>query len=609
MRLQPKLTLGILAAAAVPLAISGLSQARLSARALRSRIMQDHAALAHNAADGVASFFDQAASTLELLPELSDLERADPELAAGVLRVAYHAEHDAAVIAFLDDHGAERVPSVYLSGKDAAAALGKPAVRDADRDAFLRRVPVAQALAHGRALGPIAWTGDPAEARVALAVAVKGADGTYLLAADLSLARLSARLSALSQAGVEVSLVDGARRAIAPGLPPVALPADRDPTGALPAADVASVRPPGRAAALAAFAPAATWGVGVLVAQPEAAAFSHVAELRRRALYWLAIAALCAAVVGIALARDVARRIATLAGSDELAGLARSFNKMAADLGTATDAIRKRNAEIEGKNAEISKWNRELEQRVADKTRELRQAEDALLRARSLAAVGNLGAGMAHEINNPLTGILGIAQLLLADLPAGAPERALVGDLENQAQRIRAIVKNLLELSDTERGAGEQAVDLNAVVTDALALSRPELERGKIEIVTQLAGKLPAVRGDAARLEEVVIELCENARRAMPKGGTLTIATSTPDDKLVALRVTDTGGGIAREHLEKIFDPFFTTKMHWRATGMGLTMVHKVVEQHRGSIAVDSPPGRGASFTLSFPAAAGTHLV
>jgi signal transduction histidine kinase len=323
----------------------------------------------------------------------------------------------------------------------------------------------------------------------------------------------------------------------------------------------------------------------------------------------------------------VARRIATLAGgtealargefharldatgSDELAGLARSFNKMAADLGTATDAIRKRNAEIEGKNAEISKWNRELEQRVADKTRELRQAEDALLRARSLAAVGNLGAGMAHEINNPLTGILGIAQLLLADLPAGAPERALVGDLENQAQRIRAIVKNLLELSDTERGAGEQAVDLNAVVTDALALSRPELERGKIEIVTQLAGKLPAVRGDAARLEEVVIELCENARRAMPKGGTLTIATSTPDDKLVALRVTDTGGGIAREHLEKIFDPFFTTKMHWRATGMGLTMVHKVVEQHRGSIAVDSPPGRGASFTLSFPAAAGTHLV
>jgi signal transduction histidine kinase len=525
-----------------------------------------------------------------------------------------------------------------VSGRQAAAQLGKPPISDADRDAFLARVPVREALAHGRALGPVvmAGAGELAEPRVAVAVAFAGVDGRYLLAADLSLARLSARLATLSRGGVEVRLVDrerrgvaggatpGAERRAAGGFPPVALPGDRDPTGPLPAkSQVATVRPPGGGtAALAAFAPAPDWGVGVLVSQPETAAFAHAAELRRRTLYWLVVAAAVAAVVGVSLARDVGKRIALLGartdalargdfhsrldagGADELAGLARSFNKMAADLGTAADELRRRAAEIEAKNEEISAWNRELERRVEDKTRELRRAEEALLRARSLAAVGTLGAGMAHEINNPLTGILGAAQLMLADTPEDAPVRPLLVDVEQQAQRIRAIVANLLAMAERERNAGAETVDLNQIVRDALELARPELVRSKVDVVTELAPTLPAVRGDARRLEEVVIELCENARRAMPDGGRLTIVTASPSPTLASLRVRDTGVGITAEMQEKIFDPFFTTKSHWRATGMGLTMVHKVVEEHRGQISVDSRPGEGATFTIDLPAAA-----
>src|SRR5205814_2138673 len=116
-------------------------------------------------------------------------------------------------------------------------------------------------------------------------------------------------------------------------------------------------------------------------------------------------------------------------------------------------------------------------------------------------------------------------------------------------------------------------------------------------------GDIPPVRGNAVRLQEVVIELVTNARRAMPEGGKITVTTSAPDDRLVAVRVADTGRGIAPEMIDKIFDPFFTTKDEWTATGMGLTMVHKIVAEHHGDIRVDSRPGAGATFTMTFPKA------
>ncbi len=634
---MPKLTLGILAASAVPLAIAGLSSARLSESALRSRIQEGHAALAVNAADGVARFFEGVAASLEVYPRIHDLESrsADSaEIIAGVLKIAYHSGEDFAVVSLLDERGEELVGSVYVTGAAAAAELHRPAVSDAERDEFLRRVPLTEALTHGRAVGPVVMAGSPAAPLAAVAIVFRGKRGRYVLAADVSLARIHRRLGQLSINGNEVLLVDAERRAVAGGdgqrplFQAVSLPRDRVPTGPLPhETSVATVRTPARAPALAAFAPAGNSGLGVLVWQPEAIAFAHARSLRARTLYWLLVSALVAIIVGVGLARDVARRVRELVtrterlaqgdfqarleadGDDELAQLGRSFNRMAGDLGTAADAIRRRNEEISGKNEEISRWNRELEGRVEDKTRELRTAEELLLRSRSMAAVGTLGAGIAHEINNPLTGILGAAQLMLLETPPGTPQHAMVQDLERQAQRIRAIVLNLLRLSERQAGTEQSNVDLNRVVRDALALiTDGELRRGKVHVERQLAESLPALRGDAVQLQDAVLELITNARRAMPEGGTITITTLAPDRRFVALRVTDTGSGISPEIIDKIFDPFFTTKTHWQSTGMGLTMVHKIVEEHRGTIAVDSSHGAGASFTLRFPSASTGHL-
>ncbi|MBI4508393.1 MAG: HAMP domain-containing histidine kinase, partial [Deltaproteobacteria bacterium] len=214
------------------------------------------------------------------------------------------------------------------------------------------------------------------------------------------------------------------------------------------------------------------------------------------------------------------------------------------------------------------------------------------------------------EINNPLTGVLGAAQILAMDLPPSSDGYALAQEIEAQAQRIRKIVTNLHRLAQKETGQELATVDLNRIIEDAVELvGFEELRKGNVVVDRQYHQPPPALRGAPVRLQEAVVELITNARRAMPEGGRLMLSTFVPDPRLVALRVADTGRGIAPEIIDKIFDPFFTTKHNWTSLGMGLTLVHKIVEDHRGTILVDSRVGQGASFTVTFPVPSGpSHL-
>jgi signal transduction histidine kinase len=283
---------------------------------------------------------------------------------------------------------------------------------------------------------------------------------------------------------------------------------------------------------------------------------------------------------------------------DELGDLATAFNKMAEALDVARDKITQQ-------TNEIMSWNQTLERRVEDKTRELREAQDLLLRSRSLAAIGQLGAGVAHEINNPLAGVLGITQLLLVDLPPHHPARPLVQDVEGQALRIRKIVQNLLRFAQRQGGDDFAPLELSRVIDDALELCGPtELQSAGVEVVRRYAVGLPMIRGSATQLQEVFIQLVQNARRAMAgaKGARLTFETAITAEKLARVTVSDTGRGIAAEHLPRIFDPFFTTKAgDWSGVGMGLSVVHKTIEDHGGTIHVQSEVGRGTTFQMTFP--------
>ena len=283
------------------------------------------------------------------------------------------------------------------------------------------------------------------------------------------------------------------------------------------------------------------------------------------------------------------------AAPDELGELALAFNQMAGGLEQARQKITQQTDEIKA-------WNQTLEKRVEDKTTELRQAQDLLFRSRSLSALGELGAGVAHEINNPLTGALGIVQLLIADLPAGHPARPLLQDLENEALRIRKIVQNMLRLAQRQSGHDTTPVDLARTLDDAVELCGPsDMAAAGIAVVRKY-GATPAVRGSITQLQESFIQIIQNARSAMKKGGTLTLETSQIEDKVVRVRIGDSGTGISAEHLPRIFDPFFTTKGDRSGTGLGLSFVHRTVEDHGGTVTVESSVGGGTTFTLTFPA-------
>ncbi len=310
---------------------------------------------------------------------------------------------------------------------------------------------------------------------------------------------------------------------------------------------------------------------------------------------------------------DLTHRIA-VRSVDEIGLLAASFNRM-------TEALGKTQAELDGLVAT-------LEQRVEERTQELREAQAQLIQTEKLASLGQLSASIAHEINNPLSGILTYAKLLSRKFRTGPPDaegvQAALQQLslvERETQRCCSIVRNLLDFA-RQRELSFQEVDLRTAVEEALSLLAHRLGIQNVE-VTREFGSIPTVRADFGQLRQAFLNILMNACEAMPGGGTLrviirevalpgdgtgrtlsptgkTAPPAAPQARFAEVAISDTGQGIAPEHLSKIFDPFFTTKE--KGTGLGLSVVYGIVEKHGGRIAVDSRVGQGTTVTLRFPA-------
>jgi two-component system NtrC family sensor kinase len=297
---------------------------------------------------------------------------------------------------------------------------------------------------------------------------------------------------------------------------------------------------------------------------------------------------------------------------DEVGMLAVSFNRMTETLGKA--------------QAELDALVATLEQRVEERTRELREAQAQLVQTEKLASLGKLSASIAHEINNPLSGILTYAKLISRKLRMGVPDvegiqAALqqLGLVERETQRCVTIVRNLLDFA-RQRAPSFQAVDISAVLDEALSLLDNRLAIQNVRVAREFA-PAPTVRADFGQLRQAFVNILMNACEAMPGGGTLRAlvrVTAVPDGgkgglpspagkpgpagRFAEVVIADTGQGIAPEHLSKIFDPFFTTKE--KGTGLGLSVVYGIVERHGGRIAVESQVGQGTTITLRLPAAA-----
>jgi signal transduction histidine kinase len=231
--------------------------------------------------------------------------------------------------------------------------------------------------------------------------------------------------------------------------------------------------------------------------------------------------------------------------------------------------------------------------------------EEQLQQSDKLSSIGILAAGVAHEVNTPLTGISSYAQMLLQQVPESDPRHHLLEKIHRQTSRASAIVNNLLNFSRVS-DARLVSVDLHRVLDDTIQLLEAQLRNTEIEVVRSYEQELPPVAGNAPKLQQVFMNLILNARDAMTRGGRLEIATERSENSVV-VKFRDTGSGISPEHLSKIYDPFFTTKQIGSGTGLGLAVSYGIIQDHGGRIVVDSRPGEGACFEITLPIA-GTRL-
>jgi signal transduction histidine kinase len=330
------------------------------------------------------------------------------------------------------------------------------------------------------------------------------------------------------------------------------------------------------------------YGNVVATAQiPKSAAYLASRDLLSSLVGVAAVLLALAAMVSLFWARRITRNVELLSTAakeiakgqfevkvdarsrDEIGGLAESFNHMAGELKT-----------------------REVE---------LHAAQVQLVQSAKLAAFGQLGAGIAHEVKNPLAGIRGCAQLSLRKAEEGTSIQKNLQLIEKETRRCETIIQNLLKFARQERATLEP-IDVNATIEDAVAIVHHQLELSRVSLERDLAVGISQVKGNANQLKQVVMNLMMNAQQAMGENeGTVLVSTRALPDG-VEIRVTDDGPGMAPEVIDKVFDPFFTTKPSGKGTGLGLSVSFGIIQEHQGRIDVESELGRGTSFVITLPA-------
>ena len=281
---------------------------------------------------------------------------------------------------------------------------------------------------------------------------------------------------------------------------------------------------------------------------------------------------------------------------DELGQLAVSFNSM-------TRRLRKSRAELQD-------WGRTLEQKVEEATQELQIAEAEAARSEKLASVGLLAAGIAHELNNPLTGVLTFSHLVRKQLPDDSPEAEDLDLVIQETKRCAAIIRRLLDFA-REKTPEKKYSDINKLIKETTYLIHQSAQVADIDIILDLDEAIPAVWVDEDLVKQVIMNMLVNAQHAIDGGGRISVKTRDrrQDDKndMVEISITDTGCGISEENLQRIFDPFFTTKGVGKGTGLGLSVSHGTIVAHGGMIEVSSKVGVGTEFRISLPIGGSTE--
>jgi signal transduction histidine kinase len=612
MRFGAKIGLVLLAVGVLPVALLGLVSYTVS----RDELQRTVGRMQVQGAEDLALFVERTVTAslenLRLSAEWLPVEEFSQGELAQVLSVPYRHLPFVSIVALVNDRKVPIAGPAFerRPGRDPALAGHEP-VSDADLERFSRMIPDAPRVAGGTAM-----TAPYRSGRGPLRIAVAHRLGrNRSIVAEMVLGDVEARVAELSSGSTVAYLVDGKGEVLFHGRTAALTREERHLSEVGFAKALSWSRLVRRADGerwLAAFAPVRRYGWGVVVAQPMAIAFGAAERLRFYTVAWSVAALVLALAVGVLLARRVtlpvqrlSRAAAAIAsgdygapvdagGKDEIADLGRAFSRM-------THEIRRRDEEIRA-------WNEELKERVEERTAELKTAQDQILRTRRLAALGSLGAGLAHELNNPMTAITGYLAILKKHVEPGGAEADMICRAQEQANRVARVVEDLRSFADQERQISGQRFSLGRAVDAALSLYENRLRASGIALRRRFDDPLPDVQGDPVQIQQVVAHLVENAVNAMPQGGELDVSLGTVDGDALRLRVCDTGRGIPATIRDRIFDPFFTTKGHAGQVGLGLSVSHSIVEAHHGRIVVESEEGAGAAVTVLLPAAVAAHL-
>ena len=587
-----KIVAALVVVGVVPVAVIGYQSYRANREELAASAKRAQAQTVAELARAAENHVVRAVEGLQLSVSTLPVASLSRDEIAEVLRIPFRQLRGLDAVVLLDERADAVVPPVYEVDSSGSPPPGRDRIDSASLDVFASKIPFAEALSLGAAVGP-PYASPGGSMRVAIAVRA----GAGVVAAELSLAELAARFTALPEEGQRAVLLSAAGERIA-GAP-------------FPQLEAFALQPVARAVELgeeiAAAAPVQRLGWSAAVARPSRVALSGAERVRQYTAYWATVGLVIALVLGVLLARSLSRPIAQLragakaltegrshqplevASTDELGELSRAFNLMV--------------AEIQRRDSEIRQFNAELQARVEERTAELELAQNQILRARRLAAVGSLGAGVAHELNNPMTALMGLVSLARRETGERSPAGEMLTMALAQAKRMTKIVGQLRQFTEAEREGAGRHFDLARTARAAVGLYDKALRDKGIALETRFDEDVPPAQGDPAQIEQAIGALVENAIAAMSPGGRLKLALSAVQGEALRLDVEDNGRGIPKRLQERIFDPFFTTKNDPAGAGLGLSLSHRIVERHHGKLLVESEEGGGARFTVLLPAA------